>query len=680
VATVIALQRTAGNALVSRLIASGARPPDGGATLARWTAPVVTLKDDEELIRDALAGDETAMIEIQDYGKVKPGDRLSFIQTLLGGSVTGREEDAITRMWNTWSGVAFIETASANIDLWKRSVEECDALANHPEVEKIKRDFLGAVRDTVSGYLRENRGIVDDELKKYAVAEGQTPTAEQEERVRGTQALLELVADAQTQLNALRGVNVGYVDAYDPREPRSSDPLAGGERKTRQLVPFVPGNPPPIGPSGEEPEAVLPYEMVMSAHEGLVDRIGDLAKGNPAVYAVVSRGGGDPASATEVSQASTDEARKQIEETLRDVLKNIEKTRGKLEDEDFLLKLGPVHRQLQGGAAFSNELAKATVQRAIEDVKNAEFWRDLGLGTLAAAAFVVGSLASGGLAAVALGTGLAASAGGAALKVSEHDEMKSAKGTAVSSETEIVDQGKVDEEKLKMVMAVAMAILDAATIAVKLIKPVVGITVNWSKRLSSAGNAGAQCIGVFDATHYGFGPKAVVKVFRTETAEETRLFLTELEAARAAGTGKNSAKFLGEVPIGKPGQRGYAMSKVEGGFTEAYDLPGMSAKEIERLEAVAGKHAANVRSFTAQDVRAYGKQLVDKGYVSYDIQGLVGPDGHWRAIDFGGVRKLPPASDPEYALMVARHNDMVEREAGIMEALARQNPTTPPAQ
>ena len=78
-------------------------------------------------------------------------------------------------------------------------------------------------------------------------------------------------------------------------------------------------------------------------------------------------------------------------------------------------------------------------------------------------------------------------------------------------------------------------------------------------------------------------------------------------------------------------------------------------------------------------MRAYGRELVDKGYVSYDIQGLVGPDGHWRAIDFGGVRKLPLPSDPEYALMLARHNDLVEREAQIMEGLAKANPTTPPA-
>ena len=674
--SILALQRSAGNAMVSRLIAAGGVRA-GGPTLARWTAPVVTLKDDEELIKDAIAGDETAMIEIRDYSKVTPADRITFIGKLLGGAVTGREVDAITRMWNTWSGDALVRQASANIDLWKQSAKYSETLANHPEVEKVKLGFLGTVESTVSGYLTENRQIVEEEIKKFGMEEGQTPTAEQDERVRGTQIILEMVADAQTQLQALRSVQVGYVEGYDPRE-RPKNPLAGGETKTRQPVPFVPGNPPKFGPTGEEEYPMVPYEAVMGAHDALVERIGALAKNNPAVYAIVSKGGGDPAAAEEVSQASPAEARKAIAETLREVLKNIEKTRGKLAKDDFLLKLGPVHKQVLAGPKYGNEFAKSIVEKQIEDYKDAAFWTDIGLGTLAAAAFVVGSLASGGLAAVALGTSLAASVGGAAIKVADYDELKAAKGSAVSAETEIVEQSKVDEEALKAAMAVAMAILDAATIAVKLIKPVVGITVNFAKRLSSGGNAGAQCIGVFEATHYGFGPKAVVKVFRTETAEETALFLRELEGAKAAGTGKNSAKFFGEVPVGKPGQRGYAMSKVEGGFTEAYDLPGMTAEEIARLEQNAAEHAANVRSYTAADVRAYGRDLVDRGYVSYDVQGLVGPDGHWRAIDFGGVRKLPAPDDPEYMLMIGRHNDLVEREAQIMEGLARQNPTTPP--
>ena len=431
-ASIVALQRSAGNAAVSRMLAGGASTI-GGPTLARWTAPVVTLKDDEQLIKDAIDGDETAMIEISDYGKVSPGDRVMFITKLLAGGVSGREISAIARIWGTWSGEAFVRTASEHIDLWKKSAEHSSTLNERPEIEKIKLGFLGGVESTVAGYLSENKKIVEDELKKYGVPEGQAPTAEQEERVRGTQVILELVADAQTELQALRGVNVGYVEGYDPRE-RKPDPTVGGEQKTRQAVPFVPGSPPKFGPTGEpDEEGMVPYEAVMDAHQGLVDRIGDLAKNNPAVYAIVSKGGGDPAAATEVSQASPDAARKAIEETLRGVITNIGKTSAKLSDEKFLLKLGPVHRTLLASPKFGDALAKAVIEKEIEEYQDAEFWRDIGLGTLAAAAFVVGSLASGGLAAVALGVGMGASAGGAAMKVSEHDELKSAKGTAVSA-------------------------------------------------------------------------------------------------------------------------------------------------------------------------------------------------------------------------------------------------------
>ena len=150
------------------MIAAGAEPA-GGRPLARWTAPVVTLKSDEELIRDAIAGDETAMIEIRDYTKVTPGDRMLFITKLLEGGVSGRDAGAIERLWNTWTGDALVRQASSSIEQWKQSVEHCPGLAGHPEVEKVRLGFLGTVETTVAGYLTENRKIVEDELKQYGM-------------------------------------------------------------------------------------------------------------------------------------------------------------------------------------------------------------------------------------------------------------------------------------------------------------------------------------------------------------------------------------------------------------------------------------------------------------------------------------------------------------------------------
>ena len=182
----------------------------GRPTLARWTAPVVTLKDDEQLIKDAIDGDETAMIEISDYGKVSPGDRVMFITKLLAGGVSGREISAIARIWGTWSGEAFVRIASEHIDLWKKSAEHSSTLNERPEIEKIKLGFLGGVESTVAGYLSQNKKIVEDEAQEVRRPEG--PGAD-------------------------RGAGgAGPRDAGDPRAGRRrADGAAGAARRQRRL-------------------------------------------------------------------------------------------------------------------------------------------------------------------------------------------------------------------------------------------------------------------------------------------------------------------------------------------------------------------------------------------------------------------------------------------------------------
>jgi hypothetical protein len=72
-------------------------------------------------------------------------------------------------------------------------------------------------------------------------------------------------------------------------------------------------------------------------------------------------------------------------------------------------------------------------------------------------------------------------------------------------------------------------------------------------------------------------------------------------------------------------------------------------------------------------MRAHGLGLIDQGYVHYDMQGLVDEAGHWTAIDYGGVRKLPPVDSPEYAGVVKNARALVEEEAARMDALAAKN-------
>lgn len=667
----------------ARRISSETTPVTAAASssprlIARWTAPIVTLKDDEELIADAIAGDVTAMIEIGDYTKVKAADRISFIGQLLA-SGTLRTMHAVRLLWGTWSGEGFIRVASANLDLWKQSVALDSRIQDRPEIERIRVGFLGAVERTVSGYLTENRALVEADLLRYESPDGRAPTAVPGAEVANTQSLLAQVGDAQALLQGLRAISVGYVWSYSPLAPRDSDPMGGGERKMRQAVAFVPGQPPmQSGPSGDRDEpAMVPYDTVMAAHETLVGAIGALAQDNPAVYAIASRSQGDPQTARDIAQATPEAARSSIAEELHSVLRNIERTAAKLGEDSFLLKLGPVHRQVLAGSKFGDPLASWVIERELQAYKDSQFWIELGLTSIYAAAFIIGSLASGPVAVGMLATGLAVSAGGAASKVAEYHDLTAAKGSAVSTESEIVDQSAVDEQALVAAMAVAFAILDAATIAVKLVKPIVGLTINFAKRLSSEGLAGAGCVGVFETTHRGFAGKVVVKVFDTSTARLDGIFVHELEGARVAGTGENSAKFLGEVPVGKPGQRGYAMSRLKGGFIEPSELETMTKEELAAINESAERNAANVRDFTSKDLRAYGRRLLNDGYTQGEIQGFVGPDGHWRAMDFGRIRRIPsPATNPaEAAQMIRIFEAQIEGEARALDQAALKNRT-----
>jgi hypothetical protein len=57
---------------------------------------------------------------------------------------------------------------------------------------------------------------------------------------------------------------------------------------------------------------------------------------------------------------------------------------------------------------------------------------------------------------------------------------------------------------------------------------------------------------------------------------------------------------------------------------------------------------------------------------------LVDKSGRWRAIDFQGIRKLPPkANAAEYAKAIKRHWDTVNGEADLHDRFAKANAHKP---
>jgi hypothetical protein len=185
--------------------------------------------------------------------------------------------------------------------------------------------------------------------------------------------------------------------------------------------------------------------------------------------------------------------------------------------------------------------------------------------------------------------------------------------------------------------------------------------------------AGRKGYGVFDAKiklPNGQEVNAVVKIMKPNTGNvDAEFFAREVAGARAAAETGFGPEFYGVVDAGK--DWGFAMGKIEGGFTENYarpNEPGFAQAEAETQTVINA-----LTPQTGQDVRNYGDALWKLGYAATgDTQGLVGSDGRWRPIDFSGVKKVP--ADPvEAAVMEAKHKAEIAGEASVYDkALAER--------
>jgi hypothetical protein len=211
------------------------------------------------------------------------------------------------------------------------------------------------------------------------------------------------------------------------------------------------------------------------------------------------------------------------------------------------------------------------------------------------------------------------------------------------------------------------------------------------KPLGVSGDAGTvgrsqRRFGVFEAkvkTEDGRVVDCVVKIMPKksqahdfEPFDMLPHFQAEVEGAIAASRTGLAPEFLGVVDV--QGGYGYAMSRVPGAFVHNESRARKGSAEWNKAEAEASLARDAVTRETAQDVRRFGEELYRLGYGYHEgeIQGLVGPDGRWRPIDFAGIRPLP--TDPVEALNARQdHLNAVEREAQTMEANVKQR--TPPA-
>jgi hypothetical protein len=311
----------------------------------------------------------------------------------------------------------------------------------------------------------------------------------------------------------------------------------------------------------------------------------------------------------------------------------------------------------------TDSLGNWAANEVVKNKEDMDFWVTLGLGSLAAAAFIFAEIATLGTATffIAASVGLAATGAEVAQKWEKYSDLAAAGQTNVSDKTALVDPSQVDEAMIEASIATAMAILAAVGVAAKGFNVLRGVkepVIDLAKPMSATGEygslAGRKGFGVFEGRLPWVQKPVAIKVYPESMAAK---FEQDLAGARVAAR-SGGPKCYGEVPAG-PGKRAFAMEKVEGGFTNTAPTGKETAAELLAAEKEANLLASKVSQRTVGDLDAYKARLLKNGhYYDGEVQGLVDAQGRWRPIDFQPIKRLPtdPAS-AEYAQAI-RTNDL----------------------
>jgi hypothetical protein len=407
----------------------------------------------------------------QARAPVSPSENegLARVRELLAQRWVGPLDEAeIERIWDSF-GPRVLDVAEQNRTLWDECIERGAKLSRLPSVRAVQARFRADVQARAREILRRNEGQVRAEMMALGIDDSGAINpagslisedlqadylAELQERAG------DLVA-ARRALAALRKVPVGF-GAVD------------GNHATRWVPEtFDSAQPPPLDASSESVPAhvrgtaeMRSWDEVMQHHQRLAQAIALLSGESPALYAAVAREDDDRLSdmATGGPAAGRQAMAASLSELLANIRATISKIGSDLDDRDLV----PLHERLfagepgASGTSWSRPMHQWAARAMLAEHKSNEFWLTLGLGTLAAAAFVVAELATMGTATFFIAAGVGLGAGGtlAGRGWEQWGDLDTAAGAGASDDGQIVTRGQADAAFTGAVIDSAFAFLD----------------------------------------------------------------------------------------------------------------------------------------------------------------------------------------------------------------------------
>ncbi|GAS91534.1 hypothetical protein [Mycolicibacterium brisbanense] len=470
--SLMALQRTAGNLAVSRMLAGTSQ------TQVVQRADEGNPKTLDEAIK---TGDSGSLKPFRPFPPINSQQLLSICNIVLTNAWVGPDDEStLEEAWKAYGHQPSM--TQADYDMWKRCEDRGAEIHNVPWMKIMESDFAWATRDLADRNLENNAKHISDEAGRLGVAvDGGAPvapSAAQDAAMTEQQQLAKRVTDLKESMQNLLKLDVGYaegpVPVPAPETPTDSAPPAGApgtQEQLRRHFTFKPGEKPPFTPEGNEQSPMANNDQVQAAYNGLEKAINRILNQNPALYALASIGGdvsgvssGAPAAQGQPATQghSLEEARVQIGGAFTKILDNIKETRANITTQSLGFQhLLPVHEKLYG-SKYPNTFDREFLKAYVVDEKGSEESMKAALGFATMALIIAVEIGTGGAATPVIGAliGAASSSAVAANSWDQALQQGAASKTGFNDDSAVVSKEEANDAETTAALDTAAALLD----------------------------------------------------------------------------------------------------------------------------------------------------------------------------------------------------------------------------
>ncbi|MCQ3928972.1 MAG: hypothetical protein DPW16_00810 [Chloroflexi bacterium] len=468
----LSIGKQRGNHYLQRMVS---QPSQSGVVQRGILSPDKQMTVDEIIdSHDSDNVNETNMPTILGASADKKAQIISLIHSNTW--VGPQDEGYLERIWDSM-GVKGIE---AYFTLFEQSVNYGVEYENIPCLKDLTTKFKEDTQGLALKYLNSNQELVKKEMEQLGVdgesgKPHQSLGEEQEKRLKEIQEAAGILADAMQAKRHLDQLQVGYTTKNKPGPPLAK--IRNGPDMTYVWEQYFHEGPPEmtsIPGQGRGSDKLQPFSEVKAHADELNGIIEGYSAKYPGLYPLAQAG-----RLEELVKADSPQAvQSMMGEGLRDLAANIKKAIPMISSNDLDYRdLLPIHGQLMGGTAggkfnWASPVGKFIIKEEVEGHESAQFWVNLGLGALAAAAFVIAELATFGTATfwIAAAAGVGAGAIQAGMSIENWADMSTASKTAVSPSSQLIYDGQVSAAALAAVLDTVFAFIDAAGIGLKALR------------------------------------------------------------------------------------------------------------------------------------------------------------------------------------------------------------------